>query len=386
MRACQICLTVFQFLLGKQFAFIQLAIAVKAAIVARDERESGDRALLNFGHTLGHALEAEGGFTRLTHGEAVSLGMVAMLRAGRALGATPVEEADRVVRLLDKLGLLIEELDVRHHQVLVETLVVALTEDQSRDLGVELRATGSSDETLFQLASLFGLGAPDPRSTILPALQGSGFAGVILDPGDFSAAVRALETINQGRSLTTPKVIVNNNETATLDSVLQTPFASTNASDTVATTSFGGTFDAGTSISIQPQVTEGDQIVLDYSVSLSRFTGDSVDPTLPPPRQENKLESVVTVPDGHTVVIGGLEIESAIEGSSRVPLLGDLPIVGQLFRSDSRTLQKSRFFVFIRCSVLRSKSFEDLKYLSRADLETAGLKRDGPRLDPIIIR
>jgi len=81
------------------------AVAVKAAIVARDERESGDRALLNFGHTLGHALEAEGGFTRLTHGEAVSLGMVAMLRVGRALGVTEAGEAERVLRLLARLGL-----------------------------------------------------------------------------------------------------------------------------------------------------------------------------------------------------------------------------------------------------------------------------------------
>jgi shikimate kinase/3-dehydroquinate synthase len=81
------------------------SVAVKAGIVSRDERESGERALLNFGHTLGHALEAEGGFSRLTHGEAVSLGMVAMLRVGQALGLTDPVEAARVVTLLDRLGL-----------------------------------------------------------------------------------------------------------------------------------------------------------------------------------------------------------------------------------------------------------------------------------------
>ncbi|MEO7328082.1 MAG: 3-dehydroquinate synthase, partial [Minicystis sp.] len=81
------------------------AIAVKAAIVSRDERESGERALLNFGHTLGHALEAEGGFTRLTHGEAVSLGMVAMLRVGVSLAETDPAEAARVIDLLGRLGL-----------------------------------------------------------------------------------------------------------------------------------------------------------------------------------------------------------------------------------------------------------------------------------------
>lgn len=83
----------------------QRSVAVKAAIVARDERESGDRALLNFGHTLGHALEAEGGYERLTHGEAVSLGMVAALRIGVALGATDPALARRVTALLAALGL-----------------------------------------------------------------------------------------------------------------------------------------------------------------------------------------------------------------------------------------------------------------------------------------
>ncbi len=81
------------------------AVAVKAAIVARDEREAGDRALLNFGHTVGHALEAEGGFTRLTHGEAVALGMVAALRIGVAEGVTDPSLARRVVQLLSRLGL-----------------------------------------------------------------------------------------------------------------------------------------------------------------------------------------------------------------------------------------------------------------------------------------
>jgi shikimate kinase/3-dehydroquinate synthase len=81
------------------------SIAVKARIVSRDERESGDRALLNFGHTVGHALEADGAYERLTHGEAVSLGMVAMLRVGRALGLTDPAFADRLVAILDRLGL-----------------------------------------------------------------------------------------------------------------------------------------------------------------------------------------------------------------------------------------------------------------------------------------
>jgi shikimate kinase / 3-dehydroquinate synthase len=84
---------------------IRSSITVKAAIVGRDEREAGERAHLNLGHTVGHALEAEGGFERLTHGEAVSLGLVAALRAGVALSVTDRDLAVEVEDLLARLGL-----------------------------------------------------------------------------------------------------------------------------------------------------------------------------------------------------------------------------------------------------------------------------------------
>jgi shikimate kinase/3-dehydroquinate synthase len=87
---------------------IRSSITVKAGVVSRDERESGERAHLNLGHTVGHALEAEGGFERLTHGEAVSLGLVAALRVGVGLGVTPPSLAVDVVRLLSRLELPIE--------------------------------------------------------------------------------------------------------------------------------------------------------------------------------------------------------------------------------------------------------------------------------------
>jgi shikimate kinase/3-dehydroquinate synthase len=84
---------------------VSRSAALKVSIIGRDERESGDRAFLNFGHTLGHALEAQGGYSRLTHGEAVSLGMVGALLVGRDLGVTEPTAVDRVIRLLARLGL-----------------------------------------------------------------------------------------------------------------------------------------------------------------------------------------------------------------------------------------------------------------------------------------
>ncbi|MCP4003691.1 MAG: type II and III secretion system protein, partial [bacterium] len=92
------------------------------------------------------------------------------------------------------------------------------------------------------------------------------------------------------------------------------------------------------------------------------------------------------VPDGHTIVVGGLEVDSETEAVSRLPLLGRLPILGALFRNTSTGHTKSRFFVFLRCSVLQHERFEDLKYLSKDDIDAATLDDGLPVLEPRIMR
>jgi shikimate kinase/3-dehydroquinate synthase len=84
---------------------IRSSVTVKAGVVSRDEREAGERAHLNLGHTIGHALEAEGGFSRLSHGEGVALGLVAALRIGEALGVTPADVAAQIISVLRRLHL-----------------------------------------------------------------------------------------------------------------------------------------------------------------------------------------------------------------------------------------------------------------------------------------
>ncbi|MEZ4228688.1 MAG: 3-dehydroquinate synthase [Polyangiaceae bacterium] len=84
---------------------LRRCVAVKAGVVSRDPRERGERAHLNLGHTLGHAMEAFAGYGQLTHGEAISLGLVAALRLGTRLGHTPSELTARIEDLLKQLGL-----------------------------------------------------------------------------------------------------------------------------------------------------------------------------------------------------------------------------------------------------------------------------------------
>lgn len=296
---------------------------------------------------------------------------------------------------LARLQALIPTLDVRQAQVMIEAVLVSLSDSQTMQLGVELEKIEVSGDTIFRLASLFGLstssaGGAGGSRTVGDA---AGFTGVVLNPGEFSIILRALETVNQGRSLSVPKVLVNNNQQATFNSSLQQPYASTNASSTVATTSFGGTFDAGTVITVRPQIAEGDHLVLDYQVRLSSFTG-SATANLPPPRQENSVTSIATIPDGYTVVVGGLEAITDGEGESRVPGIGAIPIIGELFKNRTSQRSRARFFVFLRANVMRGTTgggtgFEELKYLSDRAAEDSGIagEFDGwPVLKPRVIR
>jgi type II secretory pathway component GspD/PulD (secretin) len=103
-------------------------------------------------------------------------------------------------------------------------------------------------------------------------------------------------------------------------------------------------------------------------------------------RRKDKLQSTVSVPDGYTVVVGGLEVKGESKGSTQVPLLGDIPLLGALFSNQSRTESKARFFVSPRTSVMRSTTFDDLRFASAQDLAAASVDDGCPKLEPRLIR
>lgn len=293
-------------------------------------------------------------------------------------------------RLLAQLELLIRQLDVRQPQVMLEVYLVSLSEQDSLNLGIELEKLGTVDNALYQLSSLFGLTSGTPGNRTPTASQG--FTGAVLNPGDFAAVIKALETISNGSTKSLPRVLVNNNQEASFDSVLQQPYTISNTtSGAGTTTSFGGTQDAGTSIKVTPQIAEADQLVLQYSLSLSSFVGAPPATGLPPPRQQNNVTSNATIPDGHTVVVGGIELLTDGRNVSQVPFVGDVPIVGELFKTRDNSNSRQRFFVFIRAAVLRDQQLNDLKFLTDASIRANGLKSLGigdgfPTMTPRIIR
>jgi general secretion pathway protein D len=356
-----------------------------------DAEAAGDQSAADEGASLVSPASGQGQIDEVPGGRpgAAQDGITPPVAAGggRSVMLTADEGSNTLIAIgesgvLEQIKQLIETLDVRQPQVMIDVMIVGLREEDTLDLGVELEKLEISGSTLIRLSSVFGLGS----SLGDIAAPARGFSGVVLSPRDFSIVVRALQTANVGRSMNLPKTLVNNHEQATLDSIFQEPFTSTNASTTVATTSFGGFQDAGTQVSVTPQIAEGDHVVLEYSVTLSTFVGESVDPTLPPPRQQNTLQSKVTIPDGYTVVLGGLETTREDEAVSQVPILGDLPIIGEVFKSRSQSSSRTRFYVFICANVLRHEGFEDLKYLSDRESLAAGVDDGWPKVEPRVIR
>ncbi|MFI4853470.1 MAG: type II secretion system protein GspD [Phycisphaerales bacterium JB065] len=283
-------------------------------------------------------------------------------------------------RMIARLDALVDELDVPLPQVQIELIVVSLNEGDSRNLAIELQSLTNAGDTIIRLASLFGVGDSDLADP--GPLSGSGFSGVVLDPGDFGVLVRALETISKGRSLSRTTLLVANGEDARIDSSVQQPFLQTTVrSSESEITGFGGSVEAGLSVSVSPQIGPANTVRLSYDVELSAFIGSSAVPELPPPTQRNTVSSISTLPDGFTVAVGGFRLTDQNEGESRVPILGSIPLLGELFKSSTQSSSDARFYVFIRPKVVRERSSDQLRGLSDNALRDAQLPPNPPLID-----
>jgi type II secretory pathway component GspD/PulD (secretin) len=275
-----------------------------------------------------------------------------------------------------QLESLIDDLDQRRPQVLIEMTLVAITMSDSMDLGVELQALDLGDAWDYLVFSNFGLSSIDVATGQRVLTPGVGANGVILSPEEVPILFRALATRANARTLSTPKLLVSDNARGTLRNVEEAPFTSVNASDTVATTSFAGFESAGTTLSVTPHILQGDHLTLEYELTFSNFSGSSASAAIPPPRTTNSFTSTVEVPDGHTVVTGGLMVDNDSDAISEVPLLGRIPGLGKLFQSRSRQKTKTKIFAFIRPLIQRDDRFADLKLITLKDTESADILSD----------
>lgn len=280
---------------------------------------------------------------------------------------------------------LIDALDRRRPQVLIEAKVVVIDTTDDFTLGVEVSGGDRGGlKRLFAFSS-FGLSKVDPISGALALVPGVGFNGTLVNPDVADAIVRALATHRRARVLSAPRLVVNDNAEGALTSVAEVPFTSVNASQTVATTSFAGFAEAGTTITVIPTIGEGDHLQLEYTITLNSFTGAGGD-GIPPPRQTDEIKSKLTVPDGHTVIVGGLNQVNRTSQVDSLPFLEKIPIVKHLTSLQTRHDRHSSLFVFLRPVILRDDKFRDLKFISGQDAQCAGLPGRFPYSGPLAIK
>lgn len=286
---------------------------------------------------------------------------------------------------------LIRRLDVRQPQVLLEATIVALDTTDGYQFGVEILVDGGLGESARGLSfSSFGLSDDvDPGNPGLVLDPGIGFNGAIISPNVADVVIRALKSDNRVRVVSQPEILVNNNAEGSLVSEREEPFSAVNASSTVSTTSFGGFAAAGTTIRVTPQISEGEHIKLAYEIELSSFSeaaeADTVEDVLPPARQTNSLVSEAVLPDGYTMIVGGLTRENASEVVNALPILGQIPVIKYLFSDRVVTTQQQTLFIFIKAVILRDDKFEYLKYVSSEAAARSGVSLGLPESEPIAI-
>ncbi len=282
---------------------------------------------------------------------------------------------------------LIRRLDVRQPQVLIEATVVILDTTDNFTLGVEIfnRETGVDNGELLTF-SAFGLSTIDANNGSVSISPSTGFNGALLNADVAQVVIKALESDGRTRILSRPSVLVNDNATGTLASESEEPFTTTNVvAGAPTTTTFGGFATAGTNIRVTPQISQGDHLRLEYEITLSSFSGTGAD-GVPPPRNTDEISSEVTIPDGTTIVVGGLTRENFSEDVDRVPFLGRIPGLEFLFSSRSTNKSKSTLFVFLKASILRDDQFEDLRFISSEAAVDAELEDEYPTSEPLGIQ
>ncbi|RMH30013.1 MAG: hypothetical protein D6693_01370, partial [Planctomycetota bacterium] len=279
-----------------------------------------------------------------------------------------------------EFGRIIERIDQRRPQVYIEAQIISVNRSKDFSLSIDTALTSpNSDVPIF---TNFGL---VPFGSILPIPNSSQGATAAVIRNDYTPVViNALMTVGDARLLSSPKILVLDNEEASVSGTTEEPFAAVSQGTATSTTSQGGTASAGTTLTVRPTIGNGNAIRLEYSVELSSF-GERPAPELQPTVQQNSFESVANVPAGSTIVLGGLSSTQRDNTTSKVPLLGDIPLLGNAFKSQGRRTSDRTVYVFLTPRVLRDETFQDLRLLSRGPRQSADIDDVTPELEPAVI-
>ncbi len=300
-----------------------------------------------------------------------------------------------------ELSRIVDQLDVRRPQVLIEAAIVELTNQETYNVGVELATIDqpAQDSTRGFVATQFGLsnlvdanGVPITATTPgvpagrVPDTSAQGVTLGLTRDNAFRIPVllNLIGTESATNVLSLPRVLTNDNEKATVkvtESVPTSQLSNVGTPGIAPTQSFGSFQEAGITMTITPHISEADYLNLEMKLTIEQFTGSSTNPALPPPKATRDIENRITVPNHQTVIIGGLTSTRTLEAVTKIPLLGDIPLLGLLFQRQDKRETKTHLFIFLTPHVLVDDRFRDMGMLTKAHL--ADMRAQGINADAI---
>ncbi len=277
---------------------------------------------------------------------------------------------------------LIIALDKRADQVLIETALVELANIDFTDIGVELGfadidGDGGFGVTSFGLSSLEDLDGDGIVDSRVPNIT-NGITGGLIDGDNFSLPflLRLLRTRQDANVLNIPSILVNNNTGAVVSTKEERPTTQITAVGGVSgqtQENFQDYQEAGITLSISPSISASRYLRLNISLVVSNFSGQGSG-AIPPPRITREISTTVNVPDGDTMVIGGVITDNNSFDRQQTPWLGSIPLLGALFRRDTTDESRRTLYFFVTPHILADEDFADLAELSyRKKLEASAI-------------
>lgn len=330
------------------------------------------------------------------------------IRADEANNALVITAPPAVQQELKRV---IAQLDIRRAQVLIEAIIAEVRLDLARELGTSLAVLGrDSDGDAVTPAVATNLGgltdivlqAVAGTVTSIPAGITLGGADLRPDKTNWALLIRALAGDAATNILSTPTIVTLDNEEAELVIAQNVPFLTGSFTNTGAAEGAVNPFqtierkDVGLTLKVKPQINEGSAIKLEIDQENSSLSGSSTGVDIV--TNNRKIKTTVLAEDGQVIVLGGLMDDTFTDTEQKVPFLGDIPLLGHLFKSTSTQKVKTSLMVFIRPVILRDAATADAytrqkySYLRARQLDAGindrGLIKDAagrlPDLDELI--
>jgi general secretion pathway protein D len=275
-----------------------------------------------------------------------------------------------------QLRAVIDKLDARRAQVYVESLIAEVSADKAAEFGIQWQgALGQAGDSVIGLLgtnfgtagkNIINLATQGAAGTVAPA-RGVNFGAATQTNGVYVLGflARFLEESGSGNVLSTPNLLTLDNEEAKIVIGQNVPFVTGQFTNTGAS---GGTVnpfqtierkDVGLTLKVKPQISENGTVKLSIFQEVSSVLASTANAANGPTTNKRTIESNVLVDDGAVVVLGGLLQDEFAGNQEKVPGLGDVPLFGNLFKSEARSRKKTNLMVFLRPVVVRDASASD---------------------------